>query len=66
MGSTFFSSTDFTRDGLINFGKFRGKPVSSLPERYFQALVAHYQFNLTILSKYRTRQPEEPKEVVVQ
>ena len=48
-----FDGPDFTRDGIICFGKFKGLHISVLPLDFFNLLVAHYRFNLAVLVNHR-------------
>jgi hypothetical protein len=47
-----FAGPDFTKDGTICFGKFKGLHISALPLEFYKYLVAHYRFNLAVLTKH--------------
>ena len=49
-----FEEPDFSRDGFILFGKFKGLHISALPLAFYKYLVAHYRFNLAVLTNQRT------------
>jgi hypothetical protein len=48
-----FEEPDFTRDGIVLFGKFKDSHISALPWEFYKYLVAHYRFNLAVLLNHR-------------
>jgi hypothetical protein len=48
-----FEAEDFTRDGYICFGRFKGLHISEVPLEFYKYLVAHYRFNLAVLLNHR-------------
>jgi hypothetical protein len=57
-----FGEPDFTREGIILFGKFKGTHVSELPPDYLGRLLAHYRFNLNILMDHKPCGESRPEE----
>ena len=49
-----FEAPDFSREGIVLFGKHKGLHISELPEVFYKYLVSHYRFNLAVLNNQRT------------
>jgi hypothetical protein len=50
-----FGEPDYTRDGIVLFGKYKGLHVYELPADLIGHLIAHYKFNLAVVFNHKTK-----------